>query len=171
MPADPRPGKERRELLRTSENASVERVRQLLALRPIGINSAWLFVMEFLDWREFRNRRQVGAPAGLVGSPFSSGETNRELGISKAGNRHIQSDSHRSWWCWLRFQPQSELARWYARRSNKVTDLSQHGEVHLNAVALALNTRPRKTPDWRTPAEGLDELLRSAHTDGVATTS
>jgi hypothetical protein len=46
-----------------------------------------LFMMEFFGWREFRNRRQVGALAGLVASPYSSGESERELGISKAGNR------------------------------------------------------------------------------------
>jgi transposase len=108
--------KERRDLLRTSEDASVERVRKLLALRAIGINSAWLVVMEFFGWREFRNRRQVGALAGLVASPFLSGDTARELGISKAGNRHIRALAIEIAWCWLRFQPQSELAQWYERR-------------------------------------------------------
>jgi len=51
----------------------------------------------------------------------------------------------------------------------KGTDLSAHSTTVLQAVALALNTRPRKTLGWRTPAEAFDEHLRSAHTP-VATT-
>ena len=52
----------------------------------------------------------------------------------------------------------------------KGTDLSLHGPGELEAVALALNGRPRKTLGWRTPAEALDELLTAAHDAGVATT-
>jgi IS30 family transposase len=44
----------------------------------------------------------------------------------------------------------------------KGTNLSRHARGDLDAVALALNTRPRKTLGWKTPAEALDELLRSA---------
>jgi IS30 family transposase len=53
----------------------------------------------------------------------------------------------------------------------KGTDLSVHNAEALAAVALTLNTRPRKTLGWQTPAEALDEVLRSAHTGSVATTS
>lgn len=53
----------------------------------------------------------------------------------------------------------------------KGTDLSAHRPSDLQAVAFALNTRPRKTLEWRTPAEALDMLLRSSNQSGVATTS
>lgn len=52
----------------------------------------------------------------------------------------------------------------------KGTDLSQHGAEELSAVAHALNTRPRKTLGWKTPAEALDRLLKADMIEGVATT-
>ena len=51
----------------------------------------------------------------------------------------------------------------------KGTDLSALSKNALEAVALALNTRPRKTLGWKTPAEAFDEYLRLAHMT-VATT-
>jgi transposase len=110
---------ERRRLLRTSRDQVYEMVRQLLLLRGIGVNSAWLFVMEFFGWREFRNRRQVGALAGLTGTPRKSGDLDHELGISKAGSRQVRAMAIEIAWCWVRFQPNSELTQWYERRFGK----------------------------------------------------
>ena len=52
----------------------------------------------------------------------------------------------------------------------KGTDLSAHSAADLAAVALALNTRPRKTLEWKTPAEALSALLLSTNNSRVATT-
>jgi IS30 family transposase len=51
----------------------------------------------------------------------------------------------------------------------KGTDLSAHGASDLTAVAHSLNTRPRRTLGWRTPAEALEQILKSAPTTRVAT--
>jgi IS30 family transposase len=53
----------------------------------------------------------------------------------------------------------------------KGTDLSLHSADEIAAVAAALNSRPRKTLGWKTPAEALDQLLLSANKDSVATTT
>ena len=52
----------------------------------------------------------------------------------------------------------------------KGTDLTRSSRDDLDAVALALNSRPRKTLDWRIPGEAFEELLNSANQDTVATT-
>jgi transposase len=107
---------QRREALKTSTNGNVEKVRKMKRLRGIGIESSWLFVMEFFGWREFENRRQVGSLAGLTPTPHESGAMSRELGIDKAGNPRIRSMAIEIAWSWLRFQPQSELSLWFERR-------------------------------------------------------
>jgi transposase len=108
--------KEREEVLRTSQEASVEQVRRLLQLKGIGVNSAWLYVMEFFAWRRFHNRREVGSLAGLTPTPYQSGESSKESGISKAGNRPVRGMAIEIAWAWLRFQPESALSLWYNRR-------------------------------------------------------
>jgi transposase len=60
---------ERRALLHTSQDAAIEKVRQLMQLKGIGINGSWLLVMEFFAWRAFKNRREVGGLAGLTPTP------------------------------------------------------------------------------------------------------
>ena len=100
--------KEREQRVENKETASARLVAQLRELQGIGANSSWLFVMEFFGWRKFRNRKEVGALAGLAPSPYASGGYQREQGISKAGNARVRSMAVEIAWCWLRFQPQSK---------------------------------------------------------------
>ena len=107
---------ERRALLRRRTDPVIAQVRQLFTLRGIGVNSAWLYVMEFFAWRDFQTPKQVGALAGLTPTPYQSGQSRRELGIAKAGNRHIRAMAIEIAWAWRRFQPDSSLSQWYERR-------------------------------------------------------
>ena len=76
---------ERRKRLREPKTEAERSIVQLMHLGAIGPVSAWLLVMEFFGWRRFRNRREVAALAGLVGTPYNSGDSERDQGISKAG--------------------------------------------------------------------------------------
>ena len=72
--------------------------------------------MEFFSWRGFSNRRQVAGCAGLDPTPYDSGESVREQGISKAGNKRVRWLMVELAWCWLRYQPNSRLSQWFQRR-------------------------------------------------------
>ena len=133
---------ERRVLLRTSTDPAMEKVRQLHGLCGIGINSAWLYVMEFFGWREFRNRREVGALAGLTPTPHQSGDLDQERGIDKAGNRHIRSIAIEIAWGWLRFQPESALSRWYEERF-------AHGSSRMRRIGIVAVARKLLIELWR----------------------
>ena len=102
--------------IRDDKTPHVEKVRRLLNLRGIGDNGSWLLVHEVFGWRTIRNRREVGSLAGLTPTPYSSGESRREQGISKAGNRRVRWMMTELAWSWTRYQPQSELSQWYKRR-------------------------------------------------------
>ena len=62
---------ERRAQLQASTDASIDKVRQVMPLTGIGINGAWLLVMEFCSWRAFKNRREVGGLAGFTPTSLS----------------------------------------------------------------------------------------------------
>jgi transposase len=106
----------RRLELRQPADAVVARVRQLLALRGIGEQTAWLFVTELFAWRQFRNRREVGGITGMVGTPYRSGLLKHEQGISKAGNKRVRSMAIQIAWSWLIHQRHSALTHWYTER-------------------------------------------------------
>jgi transposase len=106
----------RLEAIRTANTPAIQQVRQLLRLRGIGLNSAWLYVMEFFSWRDFRNRRELGSLSGLTPTHYQSGDSDHEQGISKAGNRPIRAMAIEIAWAWLRYQPDSALSHWYQHR-------------------------------------------------------
>ena len=99
-----------------SQGPAVAKAVQLYSLRGVGINTAWLYSMEFFSWRTFRNTKQVGSLSGLTPTPKDSGKRYREQGIGKEGSRHVRGSAIELAWGGLRLQPQSELTKWYERR-------------------------------------------------------
>lgn len=127
---------ERETILQTSQAPEIEQIRKLMKLKSIGINTAWITVMEFFRWREFRNRRQVGALAGLVPTRQQSGDSDHQRGISKAGNRFVRGILIEIAWGWVRFQPDSKLTRWFHKNYGKASKSQKR--IAIVAVARRL---------------------------------
>ncbi len=68
-------------------------------------------------YRQFANRRQVGSYLGVTPSAYDSGESRRSQGISKAGNSLARTVMIQVAWLWIRHQPESELTKWFCRRT------------------------------------------------------
>jgi transposase len=105
---------------------------QLACLKGIGTVGGQGLVNESF-YRSFNNRRQVGSSFGLTGTPFNSGASERDQGISKAGNPRARKLAIELAWMWLRHQPDSALSIWFRER---VRDLK--GRIRrITIVALA----------------------------------
>lgn len=128
--------KEQRESVKKPTDAKVEKVAKLSRARGIGIDSSWLLVMELFGWRDFRNRREVGGSVGLGGTPYDSGQMDREQGISKTGNARVRARLIELAWLWLRYQPRSDLTVWFNQRFGEGSKRAKR--VGIVAVARRL---------------------------------
>lgn len=119
----------------------------LTRLKGVGANDASTLVQEAF-WRGFRNRRELAAWSGLAPTPWASGAVVREQGITKAGPPAFRAQMMQITWRWLHWQPASELARWFERR----TSGSKGRTRRIMAVALA---RKLLVALWRYATRGL----------------
>lgn len=101
---------------RPPANRIARQVMQLSRLRGIGVIGGWVLSGEMLSWRRFSNRRQVAACVGLTGTPFDSGESRVDQGISKTAHRQLRRVLVQLAWDWRRYQPGSDLSRWFNER-------------------------------------------------------
>jgi transposase len=127
---------------------SEPQVARLAQLRGIGMSSGWVLAKELFGWRRFRNRREVAGCLGLTPSPYASGESETEQGISKAGNRRVRALMVELAWSWLRYQPQSELSQWFARRFAS-------GGKRMRRVGIVALARRLAIALWRYLEDGL----------------
>lgn len=128
--------RQRGEALRRSTDGRIAKVRKLTQLRGTGEIGAWVVVMEVLGWRVFNNRRQLGSYIGLTGTPSDSGDTNREQGIDKAGNALVRKVLIEMAWNWVRWQPDSEITKWFNRRFGGAG--KRHRRIGIVGVARRL---------------------------------
>jgi transposase len=87
----------------------------LLGVHGVGPEFASVLWSEGLS-RQFDNRRQIAAYAGLAPTPWQSGSVNREQGISQSGNSRLRTTMIQLAWLWLRHQPRSALTLWFQDR-------------------------------------------------------
>jgi transposase len=127
--------------------SAAAKIMQLVDLKSIGVISGQELVNEVF-YRSFDNRRQVGSYFGLTGTPYDSGESRREQGISKAGNHRARTIAIELSWLWLRHQPDSELSRWFRER---VGDL----KGRIRRIAIVAVARKLMVALWRYLTTGL----------------
>jgi transposase len=130
-----------RGLLEQLPPACRQRVADLERLKGVGEVGATRLVLE-LFWRKFENRRQVGACVGLVPQPYDSGESRVDQGISKQGNRRVRALLVEMSWLWLRYQPESAMAKWFAQRT-------QGGQKRGKRIAIVAVARRLVISLWR----------------------
>jgi transposase len=123
-------------------------VAALLKLRAIGVQTAWVLVRELFSWRRFANRRELAGCVGLNPSPYDSGASQREQGISKAGNRRVRALLVEIAWYWLRYQPHSALSAWFNRRFGR-------GGKRMRRIGIVALARRLLIALWRYVEQGV----------------
>ena len=133
---------------RAPAKGSVEaKVVQLAQLKAIGEHIAQGLTNEVF-YRDFKNRRQVGSCVGLTDTPYDSGDSQRQQGISKAGNHRARRLAIELAWLWLRHQPDSELSRWFRERVGKI-------KGRIRKIAIVALARKLMVALWRYLETGL----------------
>jgi transposase len=140
--------RERDALVAQTAQADPQAPAAMLArLRGIGPELASLIWLEAL-FRRFDNRRQIAAYAGLAPSPWQSGETARDQGIAKSGNRRLRHAMVELAWFWLRHQPGSALSQWFQQRVGQA-----RGRVRR--IAIVALARKLLVALWRYVTQGV----------------
>lgn len=131
----------------SGSECDVAMIAALNRLKGIGMNDATILTREAL-WRGFRNRREIGGWSGLAPAPWASGSVSRSQGITKAGPPMLRAHMVQMSWRWLHWQPDSELAKWYRKRTEGATGRMRR----IMVVALA---RKLLIALWRYATTGL----------------
>jgi len=143
---------ERSQKIKAPQTRAQQVAIKLQRLKAVGAETAWNLGHEFFGPRDFKNRREVGSAAGLTGCPYSSGDSQREQGISKAGNARVRRWLIEMSWRWLWMQPNSESSKWYQRRFGGGGKRSHR--IGIVALARRLLIALWRYVEWDTVPEG-----------------
>jgi transposase len=127
--------------------STAAKAAQLSRLVGIGMAGAQTLAHE-VYYRSFANRRQVGSYTGLTGTPYDSGASRREQGISKAGNARARTMLIELAWLWQRHQRDSELSRWFHQRVGTI-------KGRIRKIAIVALARKLAVALWRYLETGL----------------
>lgn len=134
--------------LRAAKPGSAEaKTVMLVNLKGIGMIGGQKLVNEVF-YRSFNNRRQVGGYFGVTGTPFNSGSSERDQGISKSGNARARTLAIELAWLWVQHQPESELTRWFHKRVGNLKGRPRR-------VAIVALARKLMVALWRYLTTGL----------------
>jgi transposase len=122
-------------------------VQRLPTLRGIGPLGARVLATEIFGWRQIQNARQLGGLVGLVPAPYQSGETTRDRGITRAGNKHVRRLIVQLAWSWRRNQPTSALTQWYEQKFGR-------GSRRLRRIGIVALARKLLIALWRYVEQG-----------------
>jgi transposase len=138
---------EKKEALK-QEGESTKKVLTLQNLKGIGPVISWVLVHEFFGWRVFSNTKEVGAAAGLAPTPYDSGGSQSEQGISKSGNRRVRALMIEAGWYWLRHQPGSKISRWFIDRYGQ-------GSRRMRRIGIVALARKLLIALWKYSEQGI----------------
>jgi len=124
-----------------------ERRELLLRLKCLGPAFATTLASEVF-YKDFRNRREVASYFGLTPSPWQSGGTDRDQGISKAGNPRARRAAIELAWLWLRHQPDSKLTLEFRKHT-------LNASKRIKRVAIVALARKLMVALWRYLTTGL----------------
>ena len=130
-----------------SRHTSAKKIQHLVKLKSIGPEFATVLVGEVF-YRTFDNRKQIGSYVGLTPSPFQSGSTFRDQGISRAGNAKARTTMIELAWLWLRHQPDSSLSVWFRERVGE-------RKGRIKRIAIVAMARKLLIALWRYLETGL----------------
>ena len=130
-----------------SRHTSAKKIQHLVKLKSIGPEFATVLVGEVF-YRTFDNRKQIGSYVGLTPSPFQSGSTSRDQGISRAGNAKARTTMIELAWLWLRNQPDSSLSVWFRERVGE-------RKGRIKRIAIVAMARKLLIALWRYLETGL----------------